>query len=153
MAESAGVEPARPFGLVALAPRCLAARPTLQVEPPAGFEPALARGRNPALYPLSYEGTLVGEAGLEPAACGVRIRRAANCATPQCHGAPVQRREAAPLHGLVADVVVPSAAVEATRARAAAETGAAMEALSRVPSGPARETLAVLARALVGRDR
>ena len=30
MAESAGVEPARPFGLVALAPRCLAARPTLR---------------------------------------------------------------------------------------------------------------------------
>ena len=30
MAESAGVEPAQPFGLVALAPRCLAARPTLR---------------------------------------------------------------------------------------------------------------------------
>jgi hypothetical protein len=30
LAESAGIEPARPFGLVALAPRCLATRPTLQ---------------------------------------------------------------------------------------------------------------------------
>ena len=30
MVESAGVEPARPEGLVALAPRCLAARPTLR---------------------------------------------------------------------------------------------------------------------------
>jgi hypothetical protein len=32
-------------------------------EPSAGFEPALARGRNPALYPLSYEGMLVGVPG------------------------------------------------------------------------------------------
>ena len=31
VAESAGVEPARPEGLVALAPRCLAARPTLRM--------------------------------------------------------------------------------------------------------------------------
>lgn len=31
VAESAGVEPARPEGLVALAPRCLAARPTLRI--------------------------------------------------------------------------------------------------------------------------
>jgi hypothetical protein len=31
LAESAGVEPARPEGLVALAPRCLAARPTLRI--------------------------------------------------------------------------------------------------------------------------
>ena len=31
MAESAGVEPARPEGLAALAPRCLAARPTLRL--------------------------------------------------------------------------------------------------------------------------
>lgn len=31
MVESAGVEPARPEGLVALAPRCLAARPTLLI--------------------------------------------------------------------------------------------------------------------------
>jgi len=33
--------------------------------------------------------------------------------------APVQRSEAAPLHDLVADVVVPLAAVEASRAQAA----------------------------------
>ena len=31
LAESAGVEPARPEGLVALAPRCLAAQPTLRI--------------------------------------------------------------------------------------------------------------------------
>src|SRR5436190_21485592 len=31
LAESAGVEPARPEGLAALAPRCLAARPTLRM--------------------------------------------------------------------------------------------------------------------------
>ena len=31
VAESAGVEPARPEGLAALAPRCLAARPTLRL--------------------------------------------------------------------------------------------------------------------------
>src|SRR5579862_2533677 len=30
LAESAGIEPARPFGLVALASRCLAVRPTLR---------------------------------------------------------------------------------------------------------------------------
>src|ERR1043166_7068359 len=93
LAESAGVEPARPFGLVALAPRCLAARPT-------------PRSR------------MVGEAGIEPAACGIRIRRAANCATPQIRDGPCSSRE------LIADVIIPLAAVEATRSQAAfLETG------------------------------
>ena len=45
VAESAGVEPARPFGLVALAPRCLAARPTLRSPSAANpkFAPELPR--------------------------------------------------------------------------------------------------------------
>src|SRR5262249_19811367 len=56
---------------------------------------------------------MVGEAGIEPAACGVRIRRAANCATPQL------ATGRGPLHKLVADVVVAFAAVEAAGAQAA----------------------------------
>jgi hypothetical protein len=124
LAESAGVEPARPFGLVALAPRCLAARPTLQVEPSAGFEPALARGRNPALYPLSYEGmtpTPIGWGG-RSRTCSLRsqnpLRR--HCATPQCHRAHrCNGAKHAPLHELVAEIVVPLAAVEAARTQAA----------------------------------
>ena len=61
---------------------------------------------------------MVGEAGIEPAACGVRIRRAANCATPQF------ATGRGPLRVLVADVIVPLAAVEAAGAQAAfLETG------------------------------
>jgi hypothetical protein len=74
VAESAGVEPARPEGLAALAPRCLAARPTLHVwvlELSAGLEPAQSRSRNPALFQLSYES--IGVAG------GTRTRMCSLC--------------------------------------------------------------------------
>jgi hypothetical protein len=69
LAEGAGVEPARPEGLAALAVRCLAARPTLRnvVALSAGLEPARSRIRNPALFQLSYESVLELRAGLEPA--------------------------------------------------------------------------------------
>ena len=70
MAEGAGVEPARPEGLAALAVRCLAARPTLLsliLALSAGLEPAQSRIRNPALFQLSYESMLELRAGLEPA--------------------------------------------------------------------------------------
>ena len=107
LAESAGVEPARPFGLVALAPRCLAARPTLR-EPGAllrqgfGGHPAF-RVVDPAKR--AARSRMVGEAGIEPAACGIRIRRAANCATPPCATRRARRVD----HALIADVITPRA--------------------------------------------
>src|ERR1051326_6820849 len=55
---------------------------------------------------------VVGEAGIEPAACGVRTRRAANCATPQIRDGPCPSCE------LIADVIIPLAAVEAAGAQA-----------------------------------
>ena len=73
LAEGAGVEPARPEGLAALAVRCLAARPTLLRDQglilalSAGLEPARSQIRNPALFQLSYESMLELRAGLEPA--------------------------------------------------------------------------------------
>src|SRR5215471_16711760 len=61
---------------------------------------------------------MVGEAGIEPAACGARIRRAANCATPQIRNGAMARR-AVVAGTLIADVIVPLAPVEASGAQAA----------------------------------
>lgn len=54
LAESAGVEPARPEGLVALAPRCLAARPTLLIGDPGKIRTCDRRFRKPMRSPLRY---------------------------------------------------------------------------------------------------
>jgi hypothetical protein len=74
LAESAGVEPARPEGLAALALRCLAARPTLlsrRVATHDGVHGAI-RTRNlghrkPPLWSVELRGRWVPSAGLEPA--------------------------------------------------------------------------------------
>jgi hypothetical protein len=126
VAESAGVEPARPFGLVALAPRCLAARPTLR-------SPRVA---NPALSPPSYEGILLRAArfaGAGPAkqdGWGGRDRtcslRSQNPPRRQLRHSPNARRDDARRvdHALIAQVILPLAAVEAAGAQAAFfETG------------------------------
>ncbi len=71
LAESAGVEPARPEGLVALAPRCLAARPTLRIEagPHDRTRTCILDIRNVVLIRLSYVGTGASD--------GIRTRVAA----------------------------------------------------------------------------
>ena len=56
MAESTGIEPVRPKGLDALAPRCLTARPTLQIQMviPAGIKPVPVRKGGARSFQLSY---------------------------------------------------------------------------------------------------
>jgi hypothetical protein len=83
MADGAGIEPARPEGLGALASRCLTARPTIHVEreihapersaslrslvePSGWLEHPTCRLEGGRSHPLSYEGKLVSVGGFEP---------------------------------------------------------------------------------------
>jgi hypothetical protein len=104
LAESAGVEPAQPFGLVALAPRCLAARPTL-------LSLAIAR----TLRSAQREAGWLGRQGsnLQPAE--------SESAAPPIAPLPNARRDEARRvdHALIAHIIVPLAAVEAAGAQAA----------------------------------
>ena len=112
-------------------------------EPSAGFEPAQARGRNPALCPLSYEGSLqrallchgfgghpalrialLRRAQREAGGLGGRDRtcspRSQNPPRRQLRHSPVSNgAQYAPLQELRSEIIVPLAAVEAAGAQAA----------------------------------
>ena len=113
-------------------------------EPSAGFEPAQARGRNPALCPLSYEGNC-REPSSANASEGILLLRSCECQSCEARSAkqdgwggrartcslrnqnpprrqlrhsPENATGRSPLRKLFADVVVALAAVEAAGAQA-----------------------------------
>src|SRR5262249_45779560 len=88
LAESAGIEPARPFGLVALAPRCLAARLTLRDQAStktSGVHGAnrtrSLRLRTPPLWSIELRGREDKAYGARSRlrTCGLRLRKPALC--------------------------------------------------------------------------
>ena len=77
MAESTGIEPVRPEGLDALAPRCLTARPTLQFKwrARAGLRTSIGPFRRRLTIQLVHERMLEAPAGAAPAHGGFADRR------------------------------------------------------------------------------